>query len=312
MVPHDTASVPSASHDQQNLPCPLAVGFRDAGIPGIPEATLCGIWSKAEAIISKSSAIVNAPGNLDSKLVESKSGKMPHFVTKEKSGRFTCDDGCKMWMSTRICAHTVAVAHTMNLLLSFIDWRKKSKGTSVRLTGMILSDTPKGAGKKGGKPKKKYGQSTERKITVQNYASPFDDRPVPSTSSPFENSGFFLKWVSRRISACQGKCQRPMRNEEGRIYPPPYDICLARKERRWYNSPADGTRKLGKEGDCHYHLKKSCVGKADPPYQGENIVIPPQVRVRLTQIHKDVLRKEFGPFANEYLGPFALVLCFLP
>jgi hypothetical protein len=182
----------------------------------------------------------------------------------------------------------------MNLLLSFVDWRKKSKGTSVRLTGMILSDTPKGAGKKGGKPKKKYGQSTERKITVQNYASPFDDRPVPSTSSPFENSGFFLKWVSRRISACQGKCQRPMRNEEGRIYPPPYDICLARKERRWYNSPADGTRKLGKEGDCHYHLKKSCVGKADPPYQGENIVIPPQVRVRLTQIHKDVLRKEFG------------------
>ena len=293
VVPQNTASATSTSQDQQNLPCTLAVSFRDAAIPGIPEATLSGIWSKAAAIVSKSSSIVNAPGSQDSKLVESKSGKRPHFVTKEKSGRFTCDDGCKMWLSIRICAHTVAVAHTMNLLLSFVDWRKKYKGTSVRLAGMVMSDTPKGAGKKGGKPKKKYSQSTGRNITVQNYASPFDDRPLSSPSSPFENAGFFLKWVSRRISVCQGKCQRPMRNEEGRIYPPPYDLCLARKERRSYKSPVDGTTKLGKEGDCHYHLKKSCVDKADPPFQGE-IVIPPEVTVRLTQAHKDILRNEFG------------------
>ena len=39
--------------------------------------------------------------------------------------------------------------------------------------------------------------------------------------------------------------------------------------------------KLGKESTCHYHFKKSCVVKADPPYQGERICIPPEVSVRL-------------------------------
>ena len=147
MVGHGTASASIISQAVQNLACPLAIDYQDVKIPGVPRVTLAGIWSKAEAIVSKSSAIVNAPGSDDSKLVESKSGKRPHFVTKEKSGRFTCDDGCKMWLSTRICSH-IAVVHTINLLSSFVDWRKTYKGTPVSLSGIILSDTPKVAGKK--------------------------------------------------------------------------------------------------------------------------------------------------------------------
>lgn len=205
-----------------------------------------------------------------------------------------------MWLSTRICSHTVAVADTINLLPSFVDWRKKCKGASVSLAGMVLSDTPKGAGRKGGKPTKKYGKSASQRVTVQNYSSPFDDcstptpPPTPSPSSPFEKPEFFLKWMSRRISVCQGKCERPMRDEQGRMYPPPFDLCLARKERRSYRSPLDGMKKLGKESDCHYHLKRSCVEKADPPYKGEKINIPPEVNVRMNQAHKDALRNEFG------------------
>ena len=102
---------------------------QDVKIPGVPKVTLAGIWCKADAIVSKSSDIFSPPGSDDSKLVESKSGKRPHFVTKEKSERFMCDDRYKMWLSTCICAHTVAVAHTMNLLSSFVDWHKTYKGT---------------------------------------------------------------------------------------------------------------------------------------------------------------------------------------
>ena len=119
------------------------------------------------------------------------------------------------------------------------------------------------------------GQSAAGRITVTNYANPFDEQRIPSPGSPFEKSEFFLKWVSRRITVCQGKCQRPMRDEQGRIYPPPYDLCPARRERRSYRSPSDGKMKLGKGSACHYHFKKSCVVKADPPYQGERICIPP-------------------------------------
>ncbi|KAJ7323726.1 hypothetical protein OS493_031144 [Desmophyllum pertusum] len=100
--------------------------------------------------------------------------------------------------------------------------------------------------------------------------------------------------MSRRISVCQGKCERPMRDEQGRMYPPPFDLCLARKERRSYRSPLDGMKKLDKESDCHYHLKISCVEKADPPYKGEKINIPPEINVRMNQAHKDALRNEFG------------------
>lgn len=128
---------------------------------------------------------------------------------------------------------------------------------------MIISETPKGGGRKGGKTKKRYCQFSGRKTTVTNYATQFDDKHVPTPSSPFQNTGFFLKWVSRRISV--GEYQRPIRTEEARMCPPPYDICLARKERRPYQSPVDETMKLGRAYDCHYHLRKSCNEKADPP-----------------------------------------------
>lgn len=131
---------------------------------------------------------------------------------------------------------------------------------------MILSDTPKGAGKKSGKPAKKYGQSAAGRITVTNYANPFDEQRISFPSSPFEQSDFFLNWVSRRITVYQGKCQSPMRDEQERIYPPPYDLFLDRRERRSYRSPSNAKMKLGKVSACHYHFKKSCVVKTDPPY----------------------------------------------
>ena len=208
----------------------LTISVGDVQVPGIPDTTIEGIWSKAAAIISKSDAIVSALGSTNSWLVESKTAKRPHLVTEERSARFTCDDGCRMWLSTGICAHSVAVADKLKRLPSFLDWRKKCKGPSVRLSPMVLSDTPKGAGKKGSKPGKKYGNSATGRIPVTKYASPFHDRTTPFSASPSEKLEFFLKWVSRRITVCQGKCQRPMQDEQGRIYPPPYDLCLARKE----------------------------------------------------------------------------------
>ena len=41
----------------------LTISVGDVQVPGIPDATIEGIWSKAAAIISKSDAIVSAPGS---------------------------------------------------------------------------------------------------------------------------------------------------------------------------------------------------------------------------------------------------------
>ena len=58
--------------------------------------------------------------------------------------------------------------------------------SKILLLSMILSDTPKGAGKKDGKPTKKYGRSSAT-VTVQNYNDPFNvshSDPVDDCASP--------------------------------------------------------------------------------------------------------------------------------
>ena len=247
----------SAHQPHMKPVCALTVSFGEVQIPGIPEATVEGIWLKAAALISKSDAIVSAPGGTNSWLVESTTGNRPHFVTKEKSGRFKCGDGCKMRLSTRMCAHSVAVADPLNLLPSSLDWRKKCKGASVSLAGMILSDTPKGAGKKGRKPAKKYGQSAAGRITVTNYANPFDEQLIPSPSSPFEQSEFFPKWVSRRITVCQ----------EG--YIPLHMTCASLEEKGGLTGAHPMARKTLVKRVLVITISRNPV--LDPPYQGERI-----------------------------------------
>lgn len=234
-------------------------------------------------------------------MVESKSGQRPHFVSKQKNGRFTCDDGCRMWLSTRLCAHTVAVAQKMNLLEAFVLWRKNSKAQAISLSGVALSDTPKGAGRKGGKAtSKKYGASKsntltrhthdpfERPATQATITSPFSDIAT-SHLTPFEGTGFFLKWMTRRITVCQGKCGNPMRMADGRMYPAPYDICIARREQRTYYR--NGQKHLGTVGDSHYHFKKSCLPSFDPTVP---IKVNGDIEARWSHKHQDHLALEFG------------------
>ena len=87
-----------------------------------------------------------------------------------------------------------------------------------------------------------------------------------------------------------GKVQKAMRE----IYPPSYDLCLAKKECRPYRSPLDAMQKLGKESDSHYHLKRSCVANVNLPYKGEDISIPSEVAAHMTRAQKNLQRKEFG------------------
>lgn len=56
------------SADQRHMKpvCALTVSVGEVQIPGTPEATVEGIWLKAAALISKSDAIVSAPGSTNS------------------------------------------------------------------------------------------------------------------------------------------------------------------------------------------------------------------------------------------------------
>jgi hypothetical protein len=80
-------------------------------------------------------------------------------------------------------------------------------------------------------------------------------------STPMASSPFLLKYTTRRISVCQGRCGRPMRTEDGQMYPAPFDLCVARKERRPFISPKDGTKLIGRENDSHYPLASHAWSK---------------------------------------------------
>lgn len=298
--PKQTPKPPS-----QNVPaapCHHSDSSLIESIPGIPVETLKGIWSKSQEIISKQDTVVQAPGIPDSMMVESKSGKRPHLVSKEKNGKFTCDDGCRMWLSTRLCAHTVAVAQKMDLLEDFLMWRKNTKAQAVTLTGVVLNDTPKGAGRKGGKATtKKYGTPSSSTATRNTHdpfkmsatnrteTSPFSADTVTSPLSPFEGTGFLLKWMTRRITVCQGKCGKPMRMAVGGLFPPPYDICIARKEQRIYFK--NGRKHMGTVGDSHYHFKKECLSSNYDP--NVPIQVKGEIQARWGKKHRDHLRSEF-------------------
>jgi len=281
----------TSSKITQNLTVPL----EQFKILDIPEATLTSIYAKAAELVHKQDAIMQAPGKNECMMVESKSGKRPHMVTKQQVGKFACDEECRMFLSSHFCAHTVAVAEKMQLLSQFVLWRQKSQ-KGVNLARIVMNDAPKGAGRKGNKPPlKRYGNARNNDDLITTTINPFSTPQTSGSSTendsqaqmtPFEGTGFFFKWISRRITTCQGKCGRPMRMQDGALYPSPYNLCIARKEQRSYMR--NGQKHLGRVSDSHYHFKKTCVPNAN------QIKVPGDVRERWCKSHRTHLESEFG------------------
>ena len=58
----------------------------------LPPNMASTIWSRANAIVGDSTAIVNAPGDESAYIVKSLSGQRPHYVRPSKGGGFLCDN----------------------------------------------------------------------------------------------------------------------------------------------------------------------------------------------------------------------------
>ena len=72
---------------------------------------------------------------------------------------------------------------------------------------------------------------------------------------------FFVKRLTLRISVCQG-CHGALRSDDGSIPYPPYDVCVAWKEKRSFMDVKTGQKKVSSTPcDTHYHIKLSCLPK---------------------------------------------------
>lgn len=119
------------------------------------------MFEKAEKLVHGTNSICPSPGTVNAKLVESKSGSRPHFVTVKADSKYACDSDCPMWKCSKICSHTIACAYIDGHLQYFLN----QSTTSPNLYELAKSDTLKKAGKKPSK-RKASTKSTTKAIAV--------------------------------------------------------------------------------------------------------------------------------------------------
>ncbi len=94
------------------------------------------------------------------------------------------------------------------------------------------------------------------------------------------NNPFILKAKSPRIHICQ-VCRR---NYDG-----PNDtmqLVAARAERRLVSNITTGCQFLSKESNSHYHVNLNCLKGAPPTFTGNDLIIPDDVKSKLTILQK--------------------------
>ena len=135
----------------------LSISFENCGITSIAQSTLQNIWKKAENLVNSKNHVLTAPWLSDNKarLVKSSSSPHPHIVMTHKSNNrlYCCDDKCAMFKGFSLCSHVLAVAECNGDLKSFLD--AISSTCAPNLTAIANQGLPKGAGRKGGVPKRK-------------------------------------------------------------------------------------------------------------------------------------------------------------
>ena len=105
---------------------------------------------------------------------------------------------------------------------------------------------------------------------------------------------FFVRFIVGNIRVCQG-CRGNLRLSDRSVPSPPNNLVAARLEKRPYFDKVNGTWCYPqKETHSHYHLKLSCVVKAEPLFVPSTLQVPTEVFPDLLQVHFELLATEFG------------------
>ena len=107
---------------------------------------------------------------------------------------------------------------------------------------------------------------------------------------------FFVKFLTRQIKVCQG-CRKQFHDENT---DPPLDVIVARLERRVISNPSTGDQMLTKESPSHYHPKLSCIRMVCPSFCKTNLVVPPELSLRLTAVHKAYLDNSLKDWTDKH------------
>lgn len=99
---------------------------------------------------------------------------------------------------------------------------------------------------------------------------------------------FTLKFINSRISKCQG-CKGLLRRPGTSLPDPPHDLIVSRLECRPYMNPDKTVKTPKTPSNAHYHLRIECLKAVDPGFNLHGLVIPEDVKDKLSSQHKEHL-----------------------
>ena len=114
----------------------------------------------------------------------------------------------------------------------------------------------------------------------------------PTSTSQVNTKPFYIKFIKGNIRMFQG-CRRPVKSMSGSIPSPPFDLVIARSERRSFHDKSGTLVTPLQEQTCHYHLSLQCVQAVEPHFVPFALKVPVDVP-GLTVVHKEYLRLVFG------------------
>ena len=218
---------------------------RSSNILNVPAPILDGMISKAGDLFSTPGNVIQTPGATDGSYVVAGSANRIHSVKPGKGGSWTCDRTC-INRFTKMCEHTLAVAHVSGSLKEFLAWFGRTR-KRPNMMGMIEDGGPKSAGRKPSTRKRSNAKSRpineyidlldrEEHIRCESIAESAVDTSFPSMASfPFQqqrpaqpiasSSGIAYRSPSQSSSSHLMSSQqqvRPMTSCPGSVYRAPF------------------------------------------------------------------------------------------
>ena len=250
----------------------LLPAFEDTGLTPL---TYSGSWKNAEKILKTPNSIVDAPGNVEARVVISLTGSHPHFVQIRGKGKLDCQ--CEGFRQRNLCGHVIATAARIGQVEKLLSVFHSKTG-SANLMHCSSQGAPKQVGKKPGQRPRKRKTPTSDSRQTNTMTDREASRITVEKSEQQQQQGtsaagreqrrdgcnnddrltYKIKWLhGTRVRSCYG-CGGYIRNPP-KIPPPPNNMVLVCKEYRSYPT-AEGLRMSVKK-KTHYHVSAACILK---------------------------------------------------
>ena len=103
---------------------------------------------------------------------------------------------------------------------------------------------------------------------------------------------FYLKLIVGNIRVCQG-CHGSLRLANGNVPLPPFDLTVARAERRQFRDPSGTLITPRRESVCHYHCRLECIRAVEANFIPSSLIVPPDIQPRLSDTHLKYIKATF-------------------